>query len=138
MTDLNQAVADESTFPAKQEIPEETERTVQGKTYTPATDIFETNTDLVLVMELPGVAVEALSITLENRALSVEAPISLTPYTTLRPLYSEYALGHYARRFSLPAGIDPERISATISDGVLTLTLPKGSATAARTIPVNS
>jgi len=52
--------------------------------------------------------------------------IDLSRYEKLRPIYTEYNIGYYRRSFSLsPSSIDEHKISADMTDGVLTLTLPK-------------
>ena len=43
----------------------------------------------------------------------------------MEPLYTEYNVGHFARRFALSHMIDQQQIGATLNDGVLTLTLKK-------------
>jgi HSP20 family protein len=73
---------------------------------------------------------------IEQDRLSVEARISLEPYSNMKPLYTEYGVGHFARSFRLTNAIDREGISASIADGVLTLTLPKVKEAASRKIEI--
>jgi HSP20 family molecular chaperone IbpA len=54
----------------------------------------------------------------------------------LQPVYTEYNIGHYSRSFSLSSKIDQSKISAEMSDGVLSLVLPKVEETKPRTIQV--
>ncbi|WP_347272919.1 Hsp20/alpha crystallin family protein [Candidatus Kuenenia sp.] len=101
------------------------ERTVQGKYYIPATDIVETEKSLIVAMDVPGVKKENVSIMLENNVLEVDAKIDFSPYDNLNPVYTEYNVGHYTRKFTVSNIVDTEKIDAILSDGVLTLTLPK-------------
>ncbi|KHE94111.1 MAG: Hsp20/alpha crystallin family protein [Candidatus Scalindua rubra] len=114
---------------AENKKPEKTEyageRTVSGKYYIPKTDIAETEKSLVVTMDVPGVRKKNVNITLENNNLEVDAKIDHTPYENLNPVYTEYNVGHYTRRFTVSNIIDTARIDANLSDGVLILTLPK-------------
>ncbi len=101
------------------------ERTIQGKYYVPKTDIAETEKSLIVTMDVSGVRKEKINITLENNNLEVDARIDHLPYEDLNPVYTEYNVGHYTRQFTVSNNIDSKGIDANLTDGVLTLTLPK-------------
>ncbi len=101
------------------------ERTGSGKYYVPNTDITETDKSIIMTMDVPGVKKENINIMLENNILEVDAKIDSSPYERLNPVYTEYDVGHYARRFTVSNTIDTTNIDAKLSDGVLTLTLLK-------------
>jgi HSP20 family molecular chaperone IbpA len=109
----------------KKELVSKDETTVPGRYFVPATDIFETEDGLTVVMEVPGVDREAIDINLENDVLKIEAKIDPAKYDGMEPLYTEYNVGHFARSFTLSNKIDQQQISAKLEDGVLTLTLKK-------------
>jgi HSP20 family protein len=109
----------------KQEVAAKEERTVPGRYYTPVTDIYETDTGLMIVMEMPGVTKERVTIDLQGEVLRIEGQIDFSQYKGMEPVYTEYNIGHFVRTFSLPSKIDREKIAAQLDDGVLTLTLPK-------------
>src|SRR3954447_11040176 len=109
----------------KKELVSKDETTVPVRYFVPATDIFETEDALTMVMEVPGVDREALDINLENDVLRVEAKIDPAKYDGMEPLYTEYNVGHFTRSFTLSNRIDRQQISARLEDGVLTLTLKK-------------
>ena len=54
----------------------------------------------------------------------------------MEPVYAEYNVGHYARSFTLGGAVDREKISASLEDGVLTLTLPKAKQAQPRKIAI--
>jgi HSP20 family protein len=68
--------------------------------------------------------------------LRVEGQIDFSKYQGMQPVYTEYNVGHYARRFTLSGKIDREAIAAQLEDGVLTLTLPKAKEAVPRRIPI--
>ena len=109
----------------KQEVATKEERTVPGRYYAPVTDIYETDNGLMIVMEMPGVTKERVSIDLQGDVLRIEGQIDFSQYKGMEPVYTEYNVGHYVRAFSLPSKTDREKIAAQLEDGVLTLTLPK-------------
>jgi HSP20 family protein len=122
----------------KRELDSRQEKTVPGKYFIPFTDIFENADTLVVVMEIPGVAQEDLEIRVEKDVLSVEGRIDFTKYQGLKPVYTEYNVGHFTRSFSLSSEIDQGAISARVKDGVLTLTLPKARQAEPRRIVIGA
>ena len=111
----------------KREAATREERTVPGRYYVPHTDVWETEDALTVVMEVPGVAREAVEIELKEDVLRVEARVDPARYEGLQPVHTEYGVGHWARAFALSDRVDRERIEARLEDGVLTLTLPKAA-----------
>ena len=111
----------------KREAATREERTVPGRFYVPHSDVYETEEALAVVMEVPGVAREAVEIELKEDVLRVEARVDPAKYEGLQPVHTEYGVGHWARAFALPDKVDRERIGARLEDGVLTLTLPKAA-----------
>ena len=109
----------------KQEMQAKEERTEPGRYFSPATDIFEAQDALTVVMEIPGVEQKDVNLSLENDVLRVDARIDFSKYDGMEPIYSEYNVGHYTRAFTLSGKVDQAKIGAKLADGVLTLTLPK-------------
>ena len=109
----------------KQEVATKEERTVPGRYYAPVTDIYETDNGLMIVMEVPGVTKERVTVDLQGDVLRIEGQIDFSQYKGMEPVYTEYNIGHFVRTFSLPSKTDREKIAAQLEDGVLTLTLPK-------------
>jgi HSP20 family protein len=120
----------------KKELTGAQEKTTPGRFFIPATDVFETEGGLTLVMEMPGVSRENLDVSLEDGVLRVEGRLDYSAYAGMEPVYTEYNVGHYARSFSLSDKIDQGAIDAKLEDGVLTLTLPKSPAARPRRIEI--
>lgn len=120
----------------KKELAEKEEKTVPARYYVPYTDIFETADALTVVMEVPGVEKNRLDIKIEQGVLQVEGRIDFDNYADMQPVYTEYNVGHYSRRFSLSSELDQDRISAQMDDGVLTLKLPKAEEAKPRKITI--
>ena len=127
----------ELAVPEKKELVSKEEKTVPGRCFVPYTDIYETESALTMVMEMPGVERKDLDILLEGDVLRVEGRIDFSKYDGMEPVYAEYNVGPYARSFTLSGKIDQESISAQLADGVLTLTLPKLKEVQPRRIPIN-
>jgi HSP20 family protein len=130
MTDQELAVKN------KQEVTRE-EPTRPGRTYQPEVDIFENPEGLWLWFDMPGVENKDVSVHLEDGVLTIEGRVSIDEYKELQPLYTEYNVGNYQRRFSISNDVDTERIEARITNGVLELRLPKAERAKPRKIAVN-
>ena len=120
----------------KKEVVAREEKTIPGRYFVPYADIYETDDALAVVLEMPGVERKDLDVGLENDVLKVDGRIDFSKYKDMEPVYSEYNVGHYARSFSLSDTIDQEKISASLEDGVLTLTLPKAKRAEPRKIAI--
>ena len=120
----------------KKELVTKDEQTAPGRSYVPATDIYETEAALTVVMEVPGVAKEGIDINLDNDTVRITARVDPAKYDGLEPLYTEYNVGHFTRTFGLSNKIDQQAISAQLEAGVLTLTLPKAREAQPRRITI--
>ena len=120
----------------KQEVSEE--QTRAGRTFLPDVDIYETKDGLWLEADMPGVDETSVQVNLNDGVLSIEGSVSLEDYQNLSPVYSEYRVGNYRRRFSVSSDIDVERIRARMANGVLHLELPKAERAKPRQITVDA
>jgi len=121
----------------KKELTEKEEKTVPARYYVPNADIFETVDALTLVLEMPGVDKDDIEIGLHDDVLTIEGHINFSKYESMQPVYTEYNVGHYTRKFSVGRKIDQDKITAEIEDGVLTLLLPKAEEAKPRQIKIN-
>lgn len=120
----------------KRELEKKPEATVPARTFVPTADIFETETALTVVMEMPGVDKSNVDISIEDGVLTVQGRLDFSKYEGMQPLYTEYNIGHYRRSFSLSNKIDQNKIGAEMKDGVLTLSMPKAEEAKPRRIAV--
>lgn len=120
----------------KRELETKDEATMPARVYVPTADIYESEDALSVIMEIPGVERNNLDVRVEDGVLRVEGRLDLSKYQGLKPLYTEYNVGHYARSFDLANTIDQSKIAAELKDGVLSLTMPKAEEAKPRTIQV--
>ena len=92
--------------------------------FAPHVDIFETEQEVVVLADVPGVAPDGIDLALEENILTIQAQRSPVQYLG-RVILEEYETGHYLRRFTLAESIDQERIEAALVNGVLKVRLPK-------------
>ena len=105
----------------------------------PVVDVAESEEALVLQAELPGITPEQVDVSVESGVLTIsgekkherEEGEEGSEYHLLERRY-----GRFERSFSLPRTVDPEKVDATFSNGVLTVTLPKVEAAKPRKIAV--
>ncbi len=102
----------------------------------PPVDIYEDAGGITLFADLPGVAREDLSVGVDGRSLTIEAPLKLGEANSLTPLYAEVRANHFRRSFELSSDLDTSKIDAGLRDGVLTLRIPKAEQAKPRRIDV--
>ncbi len=119
------AVKQELQVQKKRQQETREEATIPARIFVPDADIYESEGDLTVILEMPGVARDKVKVGVEEGVLKVEGQLDLSKYQGLHPLYTEYNIGHYARSFQLSSKIDQNKITASMKDGVLSLTLPK-------------
>jgi HSP20 family protein len=135
MENENQALEAE-----KQEITttDDSERTRDRQCFIPRADIYETDDHIILVADIPGADENSTDITLEKNVLTINANIDWNMPEDYGLNYGEYGIGDYQRSFTLSDEIDREKIEATISNGILRLSLPKAGQAKTRKISVKS
>lgn len=99
----------------------------------PPVDILESDTEILIVADMPGASATSLKLTVEQGVLSIEAP---TAPATGEVLLREGVDADYGRSFRLPRGIQADAISASLKDGVLSVRVPKRETSPSRRIPV--
>jgi HSP20 family protein len=111
---------------------------LRGDSWQPDVDIFETETALVVRVEIAGVHSQNLNVKVDGQILRI-AGIRLAPDgSQVRRLHQmEIASGPFERRLRIPIPFDRNAVSAQITDGFLTVTLPK-SETGPRRVSVET
>ena len=101
----------------------------------PPVNIVETKDRFVLEAEMPGVSKEGLEVLLEGNELTIVGRRQ-TEVPGAEPVYRESSPRDFRREFVLDPSIDTSKLSATIEQGVLTVTLPKTEKVKPRKIQV--
>ena len=120
----------------KAEVTTPAEQTRPGAVFTPSVDIFETEKEITLLADMPGVKADSLNIDLHENVLSLDGDVESPEGADEADVIREYRTGKYYRQFTLSQMIDQSKIKAAMKDGVLRLTLPKVEAATPRKIAV--
>ena len=120
----------------KAEMAEPAEQTKPGLVFTPAVDIFETEHEITVLADMPGVQAENLNIDLHENVLTLDSEVKSPEGADEVDVLREYRTGRYYRQFRLSQIIDQAKIDAEMKDGVLRLRLPKVEAAKPRQIKV--
>jgi HSP20 family protein len=93
--------------------------------YVPATDIYERNDRIIVLIDLPGVSEKDVDIDLEDNVLTIKGTTHIVRQEGVDRLYQEFCEGRFERTFTLSADIDRTGIKAKMKNGVLRLELSK-------------
>jgi HSP20 family molecular chaperone IbpA len=91
----------------------------------PPVDVIEDATGITLYADLPGVGKEQLNLRVEADTLTIEGEVALKTPEGLQASHAEVSVPRYRRVFSLSKELDPEKIAAELTHGVLKLRIPK-------------
>jgi len=111
--------------------------TEQPVAWSPAVDVVEDNDALRIHAELPGLKREDVKIRVHDGVLTLQGERKFSGEQKKNNYYRlERSYGFFARTFTLPKGVDTEKIQAKMKDGVLELTVPKKPEAQAREVNV--
>ncbi|WP_308918013.1 Hsp20/alpha crystallin family protein [Jannaschia sp. LMIT008] len=127
---------DGSKMPAEAEGAGEPTR--DRPTFRPRCDIVETEDGLAILADMPGAKADTLEVHVEKRELSIRAEVEEQAPDGMSLAIREYRTGDWERRFSVSRAYDLDGVSASLKDGVLTLTLPKVSDPESKRIDVSA
>ena len=107
--------------------------------WSPAVDIRETTDELVMLVDIPGLAIEDVSVSVEKNVLTISGERKKTLEQGDED--SQYHVveryhGRFERSFQLPQTVSADKIDARLNDGVLAIALPKVEAAKPRKIEV--
>lgn len=105
---------------------------------TPPVDVIEDANGITLYADLPGVNRDKLHLQVESDTLTIEAESDLNVPENLTSSHSEVGLARFRRVFTLSKELDTERVSAELTQGVLTLRIPKAQHAQPRRIEVQA
>ena len=104
----------------------------------PPVDVFENESSITLLADLPGVAREQLPVRVDGENLVLEATATTAGPENMQLVYGEAQIPTYRRQFTLSRELDASRIEANLRDGVLRLTIPKAEEARPRRIQVQA
>jgi HSP20 family molecular chaperone IbpA len=122
----------------KQELRNMPEQTRAGAVYSPPVDIFESDSAITVLADMPGVKAQDLEIDLRDSVLTLTGRVAESETAHRSHVVSEYQSGTFFRQFTLSEAIDQAKIDAQLKDGVLRLELPKVEKARPRQISVRS
>ena len=97
-----------------------------SSTWLPAVDVWETDRELVLSFDLPGIPEDKINVELDDNVLTVSGERERTHEHSSERFYRfERRYGTFSRSVTLPAGVTEKDISANYTDGVLEVRVPK-------------
>ncbi|HGE71410.1 TPA: Hsp20/alpha crystallin family protein [Candidatus Poribacteria bacterium] len=118
-------------------VPARRRELLEGE-WLPNIDVAETDDNVIVTAELPGVKQDDVSISVLNDVLTLkgekkeEKEIKRENYHRIERSY-----GSFQRSVSLPTGVQADKAKATYKDGVLTVTIPKAESAKPKSIKIN-
>lgn len=102
------------------------EKDLVASTWTPSVDIYETESDLVLTAEVPGIDENDVEIKIEDNTLTIKGDRNFEKETKEENYHRiERSYGSFYRSFTLPRNIDQDKIKAENENGILKVIMPK-------------
>jgi HSP20 family protein len=136
------SLAEVEYLPALRHFQETLSRAFQepaARPWTPAVDIFETENEVTLKMDVPEVELADIQIRLENEVLTVSGDRKWVGQASDKGYHRiERSYGAFARTFTLPKTVNAEQVRAELKNGVLIITLPKKELAKPRIIKVDA
>jgi HSP20 family protein len=105
--------------------------------WVPAADIYESDEDLVVNLDLPGVDPKMVDIRVENNVLTIRGERQFNNKQNSENYHRvERSYGAFGRSFTLSTAVNPDKIRATYQSGVLTIVMPKAETAKPRKIQI--
>jgi HSP20 family protein len=111
---------------------------LNGRTWAPPVDIYETGDELTLVAEVPGLEQKEIDISFDNGLLILSGERKAEKDENRTYHRNERWYGRFERSFQMPASYDAEKIKAQLRDGILTVQLPKKEEAKPRQITISA
>ena len=116
-----------------------TEKTEKGALmWNPLVDIAETDDEIVVTAEFPGMNKSDINITMQDNVLTLKGEKKQSGIENKEKNYHrlERSYGSFERSFSLPVTIKQDKIKAAFMDGILTIRLPKSAEAKPKEVPI--
>ncbi|HEX8789910.1 MAG TPA: Hsp20/alpha crystallin family protein [Polyangiaceae bacterium] len=104
----------------------------------PPTNVLETKETFVVRAEVPGLTESDVSVSVEDDALVIRGERKSAPLEGYKAHLRERQAYAFTRKFPLPVRVEADAVTATLKDGVLTITLPKAKEALPRQIAVKA
>jgi HSP20 family protein len=104
----------------------------------PPVDVIEEPAGITLYADLPGVSRERLNLRVEGDTLTIEGELSLPLPEGMQASHAEIEQARYRRSFTLSKELEPDKISAELSHGLLRVRIPKAEHAQPRRIEVTA
>jgi HSP20 family protein len=92
----------------------------------PAVDVSETDSEMVVRAELPGMTQDDIEVNLQDNVLTLKGEKKQEKKEEKENYHRvERSYGSFSRSFTLPAGVNQDEVKATFKDGVLEIAMPK-------------
>jgi len=101
----------------------------------PRVDIYETDTQYVVIADMPGVTSDGLDVVAERDSLVIHGRVEHAAATAD---YQEFELADYHRAFTLTEDLETDGVTASLRDGVLRVEIPKSPRVQPKKIPVRT
>jgi HSP20 family protein len=106
--------------------------------WSPALDLYQSNDNVVAVVELPGMRKEDIELSLHDGTLTISGERKRESSSNgEKAERTERYIGRFRRSIALPTRVDAGKVSATYRDGILTVTLPKAEEVKPKQIQVS-
>lgn len=102
----------------------------------PRVDVIEDGTGITLRADLPGVPKDKLHLQVEGDTLTIEGELAIATPEGMEASYAEVSAPRYRRTFTLSKELEPDKVSAELRNGVLTLRIPKAEHAQPRRIDI--
>ena len=113
------------------------EEPLSTTTYVPSVDIFETDNEVVVKAEMPGMNANDIDVRLENNVLTLKGERHFEKEAKEENYHRiEREYGTFTRSFALPRTVNGDKVSAEYRDGILKIVLPKKEETKPKAIKV--
>ncbi len=107
--------------------------------WSPALDLYQSNDNVIAVVELPGMRKDDIEISLHDGTLTIsgERKRESSNGEKAESRHDRDYIGRFRRSIALPTRVDATKVSATYRDGILTVTLPKAEEVKPKQIQVS-
>ena len=106
-----------------------------GRATAPVFDVYETDSGFVLVVDMPGVRSDGLDVVAERETVTIRGRVTRPERA---PEHEEYELVDYFQSLALTEDLDLSKVSASLKDGVLRVTIPKSPTVQPRRIQIKT